>query len=362
MIPVPVDVDDSERPVEVASYFFNGLSDPRVGTVDFSLDGRYFISSHADDALRLIDVLTMRHNETIQLETFGVHCAKFTQSSDVVCVAPRHGADGHLYLLSLTSAQFVSAMAFVSDDVQGLRDVSNTPVHSTIAQCPQSDVIASVFSTQGRLLLFHPLISGALAASGERTVVGNRGAVSFSRDGTKLVVGDDHRVRVFDRRKLFSLPLLSVENKTIFADSGAAVRCKGAEVDADGSHLLLTSSGGEVVVYDVRRGEVACSYFHNVARRHFVGAGDAVGAKYVFPNLAGSLVVQPSTYMSAGRHLLVYGGHDGRSSGPRQRGALKYELQCRDSDVPVALSVNMKYALVATAARGVTWWSFNIDA
>ncbi|RNF27532.1 COMPASS component SWD2 [Trypanosoma conorhini] len=360
MVFAPVGADDNGvSPVEVASHFFTGVNDPRVGTMDFSLDGRYFISSHADDALRLIDVLSMRHNETIQLEAFGVHCARFTQSSDVVCVAPRYSSDGHLYLLSLTSAQLFSAMAFVSDDVSELRAVSNTPVYSTISQSPQSDVIASVFSTQGRLLLFHPLISGAIAASGERTVLGSRAAVSFSPDGTKLVVGDDHRVHVFDYRKMFSAPLVSLENKTIFTESSAASRCKGAEVNADGSHLLLTSSGGEAVVYSLKQGRVACSYFHNVARRHFIGAGDAVGAKFVFPNLTSSPVVQLSTCMNAGRHLLVYDGYDGQFSGSCQRGALKYELQCRDSDVPVALSVNSKYALLATAARGVTWWSFN---
>ncbi|KAH9578971.1 hypothetical protein LSM04_008773 [Trypanosoma melophagium] len=355
-------VPDSD-PIEVASHFFNGISDPRVVTMDFSVDGRYFISSHADDALRLLDVTAMRHTETIQLEAFGVHCAKFTQSSDVVCVAPRHSGDGHLYLLSLSTAQFFGAMAFVSDDVPELRAIVNTPVYSTIAQCPQSDVIASVFSTQGRLLLFHPLISGALAASGERTVVGNRGAVSFSPDGGKLVIGDDYHVRVFDCRKMFSTPLLSVENKTIFTDSGAASRCKGAEVSADGTHLLLTSSSGEAIVYDMGREVVACSYFHDAARRHFLGAGDAVGAKYVFPNVAESLVVQPSTFMNAGRHLLVYGGYDRTQvSQGCSKGLLRFELQCKDSDVPVALSVNSKYALVATAARGVTWWSFNIDA
>ncbi|PWV06058.1 hypothetical protein C3747_120g122 [Trypanosoma cruzi] len=361
MVGVFTGADESDgSPIEVASHFFTGVNDPRVGTMDFSLDGQYFISSHADDALRLIDVLTMRHNETIQLEAFGVHCARFTQSSDVVCVAPRYSSDGHLYLLSLTSAQLFAAMAFVSDDVPELRAVSNTPVYSTISQCPQSDVIASVFSTQGRLLLFHPLISGAIAASGERTVMGNRATVSFSPDGTKLVVGDDCRVRVFDYRKMFSSPLASLDNKAIFTESGAASRCKGAEVAADGSHLLLTSFGGEAVVYALQLGLVSCSYFHNVARRHFIGAGDAVGAKFMFPNITGSIVVQLSTYMNAGRHLLVYDGYDGQFSGSCRRGALKYELQCKDSDVPVALSVNSKYALLATAARGVTWWSFNL--
>lgn len=362
MVLAPVGGDDSDRPVEVVSYFFNSVNDPRVGTMDFSLDGNYFISSHADDALRLIDVATVRHNETIRLETFGVHCARFTQSSDVLCVAPRHSGDGHLYLLSLTKAQFFSAMAFVSDDVQLLREAVNTPVHTSICQCPQSDVIASVFSPQGRLLLFHPLISGALAASEERTLSGHQCALAFSPNGDKLVIGDDNRVRVFDRRKMFAAPLMSLENRALFTESAGALRCKGAEVDAGGSRLLLTSSGGEVIVYDLLREELTCSYFHGVARRHFSGAGDAVGAKFVFPNVARSPVVQPSTCMSAGRHLLVYSGYDAGTTVPRQRGALMYELQCRDSDVPVVSSVNLKYALVATAARGVTWWSFNIDA
>ncbi|KEG15584.1 COMPASS component SWD2 [Trypanosoma grayi] len=360
MAAVPLEADDSS-PIEVASYFFNGAGDTRVGAMDFSLDGRFFISSHTDDALRLVDVASMRHTETIQLELFGLHCARFTQSTDVVCVAPRHCADGHLYLLSLTTAQLFSAMAFVSDDVPELRAATNTPAYSTVAQNPQTDVIASVLATQGRLLLFHPLISGALAASGERTVVGNRSTVAFSPDGSKLVMGDDHHVRLFDCRKLFTSPLVSLENKAVFTESGAATRCKGAEVSADGSHLLLTSSGGEAVVYDTKHDKVTCSYFHDAARHQFTGADDAVGAKYVHPNVVGSMVVQPSTFMDAGRHLLVYGGHSTQSPQECQKGVLKYELRCKDNDVLVALCVNTRYALVATAARGVTWWAFNID-
>lgn len=41
------------------------------------------------------------------------------------------------------------------------------------------------------------------------------------------------------------------------------------------------------------------------------------------------------------------------------QGNLRYELQSKDSDVPVGLAVNRCYRLVAVAARSVTWWAFN---
>lgn len=51
------------------------------------------------------------------------------------------------------------------------------------------------------------------------------------------------------------------------------------------------------------------NYYHDDAKRHFVGAGDALGAKYVSPLMSHSHIVQPTSSMLGGRHLLVYESH-----------------------------------------------------
>lgn len=372
--------------------FFTGLNEPKPTAMDFSPDGLSFLSAHGDDALRCIDVGALAHTDTIQCETFGVHNVRYTQSSQVACVAPRFPLDGHLHLLNVETAQFFGTMAYLNDLDSEIHPVVNTPVYSTIAQCPCTDVLGAVVSTKGRLALFHPLIAGCIAASTERSVAGARPALSFSPDGNLIVIGDDHKVTLFDRRILFSCPVACCENSDLFRENAKHARCKGAEVNSDGERVLLTSSTGEVVVYNWKLDQVVCSYYHDDARRHFLGSGDAVGAQYVQPYVPHSSIAQPSSSMNAGRHLLVYEGYSDSSipadsamevSAPTssgssvssslhplsssqavlstsvRRGNLQYELQSKDSDVPVALAVNRRFQIVATAARNVTWWAFH---
>ncbi|KAG8343489.1 hypothetical protein TRVL_05679 [Trypanosoma vivax] len=352
--------DDEDNYIGVVAHFFNGINEPRVSSVDFSLDGQCFVSAHKDGALRLINVMKIRHTETINFDGFDAHCARFTQSNNVVCVAPQHGVDGHLYFVDLSNACVFSASGFLCDEIGDIPVCGNAPVYSAIVQSPHSDVIASVFSPQGRLLLFNPLISGALAASAERSIIGRTTAVSFSPDGRKLVVGDDQLVRLFDFRFMFNSAPVVLKNSQVFTQSGVAPRCQGAEVSADGSKLLLTSGAGEAVVYDLLDEKVVCSYFHGVAKNHFIGASDAVGAKYLYPFIDNSLVVQPVTNANGDRPLLVYNTPIDYKTIGSERGALLYELQCKDNGLPVAMAVNPRYALVANASRCVTLWSLAI--
>lgn len=363
--------EPSSIPVEVASLFFTGLNEPKPTSIDFSLNGDYFISSHGDDALRLIDVCAMTHTQTIQCENFGVHAARFTQSSHVACVLPRHPLDGHLHLLNLETAQLVGELAYMNAYERELHPFPNTPVYSTLAQCPRTDLLGAVVSARGSLALFNPLVSGAIASSAEKFLSGSKISLSFGPDGNHIVVGDDHRVTLFDRRMLFSSPVVGVANRDVFDEARDQARCKGAELSVDGENLLLTSSSGEVAVYNLRLEAVVCKYFHGDAKAHFVGSADATGAKYVHTHSSPSLVAQPTSSMVGGRHLLVYDMFDPvytedfmdngslSTSFTPKLGSLKYELQSKDSDVPVALAVNPRYSLVATAARNVTWWSFN---
>ncbi|CCW68451.1 unnamed protein product [Phytomonas sp. Hart1] len=361
-------------PIEVASTFYTGLNEPKPTSMNFSMDGLSFISSHNDDALRLIDVASMHHTETIQCEVFGIHAVRYTQSAHVLCVSPRLPLDGHLHLLNLETAQFVGEMAYLNDLDGEIHPYPNMPVYSTLSQCPASDVLGAVVSAKGRLALFHPLVSGAIAASADKTVNGNKVALSFNHDGHHILLGDDRRITLLDRRFLFASPVLCLENKKLFSSRPELARCKGAEYGIDQSHLLLTSSLGEVVVYDWKSGRVVCNYYHDDAKRHFVGSEDAIGAKYVHPNLRDSMIAQPTSSMVGGRHLLVYGGYKNSADDeiPKEEGGVKadkqvevqagplhYELQSKDSDVPIALEVNPRYNLVATAARSVTWWAFN---
>lgn len=364
----------SEVPVEVASLFYTGLNEPKPTSLDFSLDGNYFISSHNDDAVRVADVSALTHTDTIRCESVGVHMARFTQSNSVVCLAPRHSLDGQLHLLNLETAQFVGEMAYLNDGEREIRPYPNLPVYTSLTQCPTTDVLAAVVSAKCRVALFHPLISGAIAASPERSVTVGKVSISFSPDGNTFTVGDEKRITMFDRRILFSMPLAMMENQEVFGERpGNALRCKGVDHSPDGDHLLVTAASGEAVVYNWKQQQVVCNYFHHNAQSHFLGSSDAIAARYVHPYAKASVVAQPTTSMVGGRHLLVYEAFDPEAHlAPFMSpdgilsddftvhpGALRYELQSKDSDVPVGIAVNPRYSLVATAARNVTWWSFN---
>ncbi|GET91720.1 hypothetical protein, conserved [Leishmania tarentolae] len=346
-------------PIEVASMFYTGINEPRPTAMSFSFDGLHFVSAHTDDAVRLIDVGNMTNTDVIVCDAFGVHNVRYTHSSSVVCVAPRFHLDGHLHLLNTETSQFFGEMAYINDAESEMLPVANTPVYSTIAQCPATDVIGAVVVAKGRLALFHPLISGCIAATPERSLVGSRACVQFSQDGHRIAIGDDHRVAVFDRRNLFRRPLVVLENRHVFTTSASLTRCKGLEFNADTSRLLLTSSSGEVVVYDWKRSEVVANYYHGDARRHFLGSADAIGAQHVFPYQATSPILQLTSSMTGGRHLLVYAGCASKSAASTGKGRLLYELQSKDSDVPVAIAVNPRLQLAATAARSITWWAFH---
>lgn len=64
-----------------------------------------------------------------------------------------------------------------------------------------------------------------------------------------------------------------------------------------------------MVVFDYINERALVNYYHDDARRHFVGAGDALGAQYVNPLMSHSHIVQPTSSMLGGRHLLVYESH-----------------------------------------------------
>jgi WD40 repeat protein len=363
----PLTSSGLQAPIEVASMFYTGINEPRPTAMDFSFDGLHFASAHTDDAVRLIDVGGLHHNDTIVCDAFGVHNVRYTHSSAVVCVVPRFHLDGHLHLLNTETAQFFGEMAYLNDVEAEIPAVANTPVYSTLTQCPVTDVLGSVVAAKGRFALFHPLISGCVAATAERTVVGPKPCVQFSSDGNAIALGDDHRVVVLDRRRLFDSAVVQRDTKQLFSSYSPLTRCKGVEFSADGSHLLVTSSNGEVVLYDWKREEVTVNYFHGDARRHFVGAGDAIGARFAFPGQPTSPILQPTSFMCGGRHLLVYDGNWSLTASPHpsetpretQQGRLLYELQSKDSDVPVAVAVNPRYQVAATAARSITWWAFH---
>lgn len=290
-------------------------------------------------------------------------------------------------------------MAYLNDYEGELKPVTNMPVYSYLAQCPQTDVLAAIVAGDGRLALFHPLISGAIACTPAHTIQGSyKSSTSFSHDGNYIIVGDDATVRLYDRRMLFKAEVQTVSTSDVFArdafssshppdsisnaergnltstisgprsgggGSGnnrragtAAVRCKGAEVCVNSQYSLLTSACGEVVIYNWLSRSVEVNYYHDDARRHFVGSSDAIGAQYVNPSVADSVIAQPTSSMVGGRHLLVYDGL--HASSPSSRGSLLYELQSKDSDVPVGLAINRRFRLLAVAARNVTWWSLTV--
>ncbi|EPY21819.1 hypothetical protein STCU_02765 [Strigomonas culicis] len=352
-------LDESvELPAEVAAMFFTGVNEPKPTALDFSRDGLLLCATHADDALRLLDVVGMQHTDTIQCESFGVHTSRFTQSPQVVCVAPRHPLDGHLHLLNVETAQFYSNMAYLHDLEAELRPVANTPVYSTLSACLVTDVLVAALATHGSVALFHPLVSGAIAASAEKSVVGAKPCVSFSGDGGVLAVADDHRITWFDRRMLFARPLHQIENKALFSFNPNFARAKGVDMGG-GREALLTSSFGEVLVYDMERQEVVTSYFHGELRKHFIGCADALGAQYVHPHLPSSCVAMLTATVVGGRHLAVCAGPQAGEPRPAA-GRLSLLLQAKDGDTPCAMAVNSRFSLVATAARQVTWWSLNV--
>lgn len=366
-------------PLEVAAQFFSGLNEPRPTSLEFSLDGLFAVSSHMDDAIRLVDVCSMSPSETIHCDIGGgVSSSCFTQSSSVVCVAPRLAIDGHLYLLNIETASYVGAMAYVNDFEQEV-DLLLYPFFSCVTQCPVTDVLGSIIGAKGALALFHPLVSGAIAKTKDHFIWGEKPNVGFSRDGNKIVVGGDEKVMVLDRRMLTSGPVASFSNQKIFRYSPG--RCRGIELNADGSRVLLTSSNGEANVLDLVSERVECTYFHHDAQKWFLGTSNNVAAKYMTPHIPSSRVVQMTSSMNDGRHLLVYepnpnegmertvalkkeerrpssGFLESSTSDNIAQGALKFQLQSKDSDLPVAIAVNPRFQLIATAARHVTWWTF----
>ncbi|EAN80581.1 uncharacterized protein TEOVI_000502000 [Trypanosoma equiperdum] len=343
-------------PVEIAASFFSAYGDPRSTSIDFSLDGKYFLSTHTDDAMRLVDVTEIKHKETIALNTVGLWRARFTQSSGVVCLASHRPCDGHLYLLNLNTAQLFASMSFVSDTVPVVPAIPNRPAYTAIAQSPCNDTIAAVFSAQGRLLLFHPLISGAVAASAENTFIGGGGAISFSPEGTQLLVSDDSCVRVYDYRKLFSGPLLTLQHNKMLphCDSCGERRCIGMDIGSGGEELLLTYECGGVLLYDLRQNAVRGANFGIKGTIDGINSSCSVGARYVHPYLGHSPVVQLDSTSGKDTRLLVYHGSRAKS----RWGSLRYEILCVADGDPIAMSVNPQYSMVATAAGGVTWWSF----
>lgn len=342
-------------PVEVAAQFFTGLNEPRPLSLDFSLDGLFGVSAHQDGAVRVVDVQSMTPATTIVCDTFGVSSCRFTQSSGVLCTTPSLPLDGHLYLLDVERGTYIAALAYVNDLEQEVA-VTQKPVYSTLSQCPVSDVIASVIAAKGALTLFHPLVSGAVAVSPDGFVKGANPAVSFSPDGNTILVGGEERLQLLDRRKLSSV-VRSIPHQQIFRSNPS--RCRGAEVSASGQHILATSSKGEVVVLNAHTGEAELSYFHHDVTSFFSGAVNYVGARYATPCLDNSRVVQMTSSMNGGRHLLVYRPpQGGGQQEAMQYGSLEFQLQSKDSEVPVAITVNPRYQVVATAARYVTWWAF----
>lgn len=367
-------------PLEIAAQFFSGLNEPRPTSLEFSLDGLFAISSHMDDAIRVVDVCSMSPSETIQCDLGGgVSASCFTQSSSIVCVAPRVAIDGHLYLLNIETASYVGAMAYVNDYEQE-GELLPHPFFSCVAQCPVSDVLGGVIGSKGALALFHPLVSGAVAATKNHFIRGEKPSIGFSRDGNKILVGGDEEVMVLDRRMLTSGPVKCLSNKKIFRYGPG--RCRGVQLSADSSRALLTSSNGEANVLHLHSEKLECTYFHHDAQRWFLGTSNNVPAKYMTPHVSCSRVVQMTSSMNDGRHLLVYepNSKEGIEAGigvvkqaekkdsdkllendlveSIAQGALKYQLQSKDSDLPVDIAVNPRFQLIATAARHVTWWTF----
>lgn len=348
-------------PVDVAAMFYTALNDPKPLTSDFSKDGLHFISTHADDSIRVASVGALAPTDAVPCTAFGAHLARFTHSSAVVTVAPRLPRDGHLHLLHLETACVIASLAHVTDAAPSPALTHSSPFFASLAQCPTSDVIGAVSALRApRVMLFHPLVSGAIAVSSGRGITGSRTCLGFGGDGHTVLLGDDRCVRLYDRRKLFDEAVTEVANSAIFSQSPSGCRCKGVDFSADSSLALLTSACGEAVLFDLHARAVVRRYFHGDVKRHFTGTGDAPAARFLSPGapVAETKVVQPGAVMLGGRHLLVYSEHADAGGNAR----LEMELQAKDSDVPSDMSVNPRYSLVSTAARSVTWWAFHFDS
>lgn len=362
---------EETAPIEVCAQFFSGINEPRPVSLDFSLDGLFAISAHLDDAVRVMNVTTLAHCETIHCPSFGVSSSCFTQSPSVICVAPRLPIDGHLHLLNLETATFIGALAYINDFEAEIQ-VLQKPVYSTIAQCPCTDVIGAVIGAKGTLALFHPLVSGAVAVTREKFVKGEKPPISFDTNGYHIYVGGDDAISVLDRRSLGRGPITSFQTKNVFLHD--PYRCRGVESSVEQGRLLVTSSGGEANIFNWHTEVLESTYFHHDVQSLFLGAPNHVPARYLTPGVSQSRVAQMTSSMNDGRHVLVYyptpaseeakvkKEKDEASKIMRkdsvQEGRLQYQLQLKDSELPVSFIVNPRFKMFGTAARHVTWWSF----
>nr|CCC96118.1 unnamed protein product [Trypanosoma congolense IL3000] len=330
----------------------------RATGIDFSLNGRHLLASTTDDSMYILDTYSLCHVGTFAMSTVGIHLARYTRTDGVVCVAPQRSADGNLYLFNLNAGKLFSAMSLISDDVSELVTAGKHPVYTAVAQSPSSDTIAALFSPKGRLLLFHPLISGAVAASKENAVVGNSGVVSFSPDGEFLVVGDSECVRVFDYRKLFSGPLLKIDGRRILSstDPLRECRCIGVDVDVGGSRLLITYEGGRVVLYDVRKNVLLGSDTDVAGNEHYRDSDDAIGARFLSSSTDAFSFCRLTMGERGTPTVLVYSGCKRRNYWAE----LSQSVHCRGGGFPTAAEVCRCHKLMATAAGEVTLWSFGI--
>jgi hypothetical protein len=224
-----------------------------------------------------------------------------------------------------------------------------------------------------------------------------------------LAVAGSSRIAVFDLRKL-AAPLARIENDSVFPHSRASGQehaswCEGAQFNASGTSLLLTSRMGEAVVISLRHADsaptVVASYFHGAAARHFLPSREdsantlthgfqnyatavsptatttspAVPAQFAHPHLSASVVAQPAASLFSGRHLLIYESVavDDTQAAEHQRrlslaageptshhgrpAALRYQVQFRENDLPRHMAVNRRFGIVAVGAKSSTWFA-----
>lgn len=387
------DVEGSLLPIECVEQFFVGMSAPRVSAVQFSNDGLHCVSSHEDDALRWLDVVSLQHRETIRLPLdIGVHRFCFTSSTDRLWVAPKNELDQQLYIYSAAKADFAAAYSIKGRD----SDAVGLPMRhkidprvAAIAACPTSDVAAVVTGMHDQLQFFHPLVSGAVASTprGSEGPFAGMKNVAWSHDGLQVAVAASDHTAVFDFRALTNGPTHVVANADVFAQSATPTSfavtsskhtqarhytCVGIEFHASGQLLLMTSHAGEVVLVDPTaaarspsrkrqaRSDVVASFFHGHAQRHFTESHTAaIAAQFVNPADVRSFVVQPGITHIGGRHVLFYDGCDGAlmPGELERRCSLRYVVQQRDPEMPRAMAVNSKFSIVAIGAKSLTWWS-----
>lgn len=351
-----------QLPVECMEHFFHGVAAPRMTSMDFSLDGLHCISTHEDDALRWIDVVSLQHRETIRCAAAigGVQYAAFTSSSDRMWLCPRGAADGHLYIYSASSEKVVSAIGLCDGQQAGQSDAAHRSYKAllspggaltNIAQSITTDTAAVVNAQYNSVQVVHPLVSGPVAATPPCTD-GPLRRVSWSYDGILLAVAGAARTTVFDLRKLATGPVDRIDNQNVFplsrsCDQDHATWCEGAQFNDSSNALLMTSRMGEAVAVSLRRRSddtssssssstqrpttIVASYLHGASRRHFMPSREdaanmyggyqqqtsssssattnapAVPAQFVHPHApGGSMVAQPAASLFSGRHLLIY--------------------------------------------------------